>query len=99
MKRVAFIVRLPVREHSMLKVAASAYRAPSVNWFLGEMVECMLNPARWQEFSMRLTSGAQQQTFDLGQSVTGITPRRSAVAGTRKRAGRRGRDRKRRGNV
>lgn len=99
MKRIPLMLRLLPRDHAMLKVCAKAYRAPSLNWFISEMVACMLNPARWQEFSMRLSSGAQQQTFDLGQSVTDITPRRSAVAGTRKRVGRRGSDRKRRGNV
>ena len=49
----------------MLKECAKLYRAPSVNWFIGEMIECMLNPSRWAEFSGRLQNGAQQLTLKL----------------------------------
>lgn len=93
MKRIATMIRLPEREHEMLKVCAKAYKAPSVNWFVGEMIQCMLNPARWAEFSMRLTSGQQQQVLDLGQSAL-LQERPRAVrsgAGTRKRREVRGR--------
>jgi len=85
--------RVPPREAAMLKIAAKAYRAPSVNWFVGEMIACMLNPARWGEFSSRLSSGTVQQTLDLGQSAL-LQERPRAVrsgAGTRKRREVRGR--------
>lgn len=92
MKRVPFIVRLPEREHAMLKVCAKAYRAPSLNWFVGEMIACMLNPARWQEFSLRLNSGTVQQTLDLGQSLLQERSRPVRTSGgTRSRGKGRGR--------
>lgn len=77
----------------MLAVCAKAYRAPSVNWFVTEMIACMLNPSRWQEFSLRLANGQQQLTMELGQSaILQDTPRREdPFAGTRKRGERRGR--------
>jgi hypothetical protein len=64
MKRIAFLIRLPEKELAQLKLASKAYRSPSVNWFVGEMLQCMMNPARQAEFSQRLTSGAHQLTLD-----------------------------------
>lgn len=65
------MLRLPEHEHSMLAVCAKAYRAPSVNWFVTEMIACMLNPSRWPEFTLRLNTGQQQQTLDLIEKATG----------------------------
>jgi hypothetical protein len=70
MKRIPFLVRIPPRDHASLKLAAKAYRAPSINWFVGEMLQCMLNPARWTEFQMRLTNGQQQLTLELQAEAT-----------------------------
>jgi hypothetical protein len=59
----AILVRLPSRDRELLKLSARAYRAPSVAWFVREMIGCMFNPARWQEFTMRMNSGAEQLTL------------------------------------
>lgn len=83
--RIPCTFRLPAREHALLTLAAKQYRAPSTNWFLGEMVGCMLNPARWPEFSARLTGGTIQMTLLQETPV-----RKDPVAGTRKRGERRG---------
>lgn len=68
-KRITFLVRLHKREASMLALAAKAYRAPSRNWFVGEMITCMLNPARWAEFNSRLVSGSEQLTLMMGEEA------------------------------
>jgi len=73
-RKVQLNVLVTPRNVSLLKVAAKAYRSASLNWFVGEMIECMLNPGRWQEFQMRLMSGAQQMTLPLGQSGAKGTP-------------------------
>jgi hypothetical protein len=89
MKRDSFLIRLPVKDAAMLRQAAKSYRAPSVTWFVNEMVRCMLNPQMAGEFVNRLLSGAVQEQIDLGQ--LDAPPRRAAVvAGTRKRVSRRG---------
>lgn len=53
----------------MLKVAATAYRAPSINWFIREMIVCMLNPARWAEFNARLVGGSEQLALQMGDEA------------------------------
>lgn len=96
MKRKAVMLRLPEAHYAQLKVAAKAYRAPSVNWFCSEMFACMMNPDRWPEFQTRLMSGAQQLTLSLaGQSGAQGAPStatRSKGRGTpvRRKRGRRG---------
>lgn len=59
------------RNIAMLKQAAKAYRAPSLNWFVGEMLESMLNPALWHDFQTRLNTGAQQLTLALPKKRKG----------------------------
>jgi hypothetical protein len=85
MKRIPVTIRLPEATHDLLRQASVSYRSPSVNWFVGEMVTCMVNPARIQDFINRLLSGAIQEQISLGQSDA--NPRRGV---TRKRVSRRG---------
>lgn len=65
MKRKPLFLRLTPADHDKLFIAAKAYRAPSVNWFVNEMIGCMLNPSRWSEFATRLLAGEEQQHLAL----------------------------------
>jgi len=58
-------IRLADREIAMLKNSAKAYRAPSLNWFVSELLTAMMNPDIWPDFQRRLLSGAEQMTLTL----------------------------------
>jgi len=72
------ILRFPKREIAMLDAAAKAYRSPSRNWFVREMIMCMLNPARWPEFTLRMSSGQQQLTLELEAKAARRTKRKGS---------------------
>jgi hypothetical protein len=58
-------IRLAARDIAMLKQAATAYRSPSLNWFVQEMIRSMLNPAITRDFIQRLSTGTEQLTLAL----------------------------------
>jgi hypothetical protein len=61
-------VRVQQADADRLKVAAKAYRAPSLNWFAGELIGAMLNPARWDDFQRRLATGQEQMTLAIAEA-------------------------------
>lgn len=68
MSKVQLNVLVLKDDADRLKVAAKAYRAASLNWFVGELIGAMLNPARWDDFQRRLATGQEQMTLELAEA-------------------------------
>lgn len=68
MAKVQLNVLVEKVDADRLKLAAKAYRAASLNWFAGELIGAMLNPARWDDFQRRLATGQQQLTLEIQEA-------------------------------